>query len=135
MAGSAPNVDLKALLTVSDSISANAADSENGTAVDLQGNESAMVIAGLQGVSGGGTIVFSVEEDDDDGSGSPSGSWSAIAAADLSGSFTAAAATDRTDTVGIVRSKRWVRVVATKASTVSAGEMYGVIVANASRHL
>lgn len=130
MAGSAPNVDLNALLTVQDSIVANAADTQNGVGVDLLGHESAMIIATTQGITGsGGTIVFTAEQSDDNVS------FDSDSDLVLSGSFTAATAADRTDTVGIVRSKRYVRVVATKAATVSGGEMYAAVVANASRHL
>ena len=132
MAGSAPNVDLKALLTFQESVApVSAGATVTGTTCDLKGHESAAAVASTDSIAGsGGTIAFTLEESDASGSG-----FSAIAAADLSGAFVAASADDRTELVGIVRSKRYVRVVATKAGTVSAGIMHAMVVANASRHL
>lgn len=133
MAGSATNVDLSSTLTYAASIVPviPSAATTNGTGVDLAGHESAMAVAGT-GALTGGTVAFTIEDSDDDAVADP---YVTIAAADLNGAFVSTSASARTETVGIVRCKRWVRIVATEGGTVSAGACYGNIVSNASRHL
>ncbi len=81
-----------------------------GTGVDLAGYRSAAVVVHAGAVTDG-TFTPTVEESDASGSG-----YTAVAAADLDGSFAAitSAADDNIQEVGYLGSKRYIRVVLTE---------------------
>jgi len=89
----------------------------NGTGVDLQGFEAATVIVDVGAITDG-THVVSLEESDDDST------YSAVAAADLLGSFPASLSANSVYKVGYRGSKRYIRAV-TAVSGATNGAVYG----------
>jgi len=112
---------LKIDLNVSQSLAPAARTATaNGTAIDLAkfGSAAFVVDAGLWT---DGTHTFTADESD-----TGTGAWTTIAAADLDGTFPviAGAADDNAVTVvGLIRSKRYVRVT----STVAGGPVTGLV--------
>ena len=88
-----------------------ATGTSNGTGVDLQGYNAAMVVVHF-GAYTNGTHTPSLEHSDDNAS------YSAVQAAELEGSFTAisGAAAGTTQRVGYKGSKRYIRAVMTVVS-------------------
>lgn len=95
----------------------------NGSAVDLQGYQAAVVVINAQAWTDG-THTFSIEESDASGSG-----YTAVAAANLDGSapaITAAGAQLATYRVGYLGNKRYIRAVQTITGSPSTGAIIGV---------
>ena len=114
---SAPNKDLASILhPVQHIIPGNhqaTVTGNNGSGVDLAGYESASVLINV-GARTTGTFVFTLEESDDDST------YAAMAAADVNGSLptvSSAGTASQVYQVGLKRAKRYVRAVATGAST------------------
>lgn len=102
-------------LSVDDSIvPAVQSATATGTGVDLQGYDSAEVVVNFGAIVSAGDFAASVEESDTLGSG-----YTAVAAADLRGSFLATALASTVEQVGYVGSKRYIRVILTKAGGTS----------------
>ncbi len=99
-----------------------------GTAVDLQGSNSAEVI--ISSEWGDGTVTPSLEESDDNST------WSAVAASNLDGSFAAITsdATDGVQNVGYVGSKRYIRAKIVTASSTSGSTAGAAIERGHLRH-
>lgn len=97
--------------------------SADGTTVDRSGYTRAMFIAHL-GTITDGTFAFDPEESDN------GTDWSNIAAADLSGAFVSgtSAADDRTQKVGYLGNKRYLRCNLTVSGSPSTGGAVGVSV-------
>jgi hypothetical protein len=98
--------------------------SANGTAIDLQGFQAAVVVVNAQAWTDG-THTFSIEESDASGSG-----YAAVAAANLDGSapvITAAGGQLATYRVGYLGIKRYIRVVQTVAGATT-GAIIGAVV-------
>lgn len=93
--------------------------SGNGSTVDLQGYEGAMIQA-VVGTITDGTHSLTVQESDD------GSTWSDVAASDLQGSF-ANLASDTNQKVGYLGTKRYIRVNAT-VSGATTGGVYAVVV-------
>jgi hypothetical protein len=99
----------------------------NGTGVDLVGYDKAAVVVSA-GVVTDGTHTLSLEESDDNSS------FTAVAAGNLSGSFTAltsGAGGSATQEVGYLGTKRYIRAVTTVTGSPSTGGVYSVIVIRA----
>ena len=96
--------------------------SANGTAVDLQGYESALVLVHCGAITDG-THTPSVEHSDASGSG-----YAAVAAADLIGSLAACTA-NGIQSVRYIGSKRYIRVVLTVAGSPVTGAIVEAMVA------
>lgn len=97
--------------------------SANGTGVDLAGFRSSMLIF-TTGIITDGTHTARLEESDDNSA------FTTVAAADLSGAFTAVtsgAGGSATQEVGYLGSKRYVRA-ATTVTGATTGGVYGAIV-------
>lgn len=92
-----------------------------GTGVDLAGFRSAMVLIHVGTVTDG-THTLSLEESDDDST------YTAVASTDRSGSFTAAATAVKTQEVGYLGTKRYIRVKSTVTGSPATGGTYGAIV-------
>lgn len=96
-----------------------------GTAVDLAGFDQAAVVIAA-GVITDGTHTIKLTECDTTG-----GSYTDVAAGDLSGTFTAltsGAGGSATQEVGYLGSKRFLKVVSTVTGSPSTGGVYGAIV-------
>lgn len=95
----------------------------SGTGVDLAGYRTAMFIAHI-GTITDGTFAFDPEESDDNST------WSNIAAADLSGSFTdgTSAADDTVQEVGYLGNQRYIRCNITVSGGPATGGPVGVTV-------
>ena len=134
MAGSAPNVDLKARLSFAQAIPVAlyaTGTTTTTTGIDLAGFESACVVA-QYGANGSGDATITVTECD-----TVAGSYTTVAAANLSGAFTAAYDTANTEeVVGLIRTQQFIKISAVQASV--SGTTAGlsvVIVEGAARHL
>jgi hypothetical protein len=102
--------------------------STNGSAVDLQGYESALVLVHC-GALTDGTHTPSVEHSDASGSG-----YAAVAAADLVGTLAACTA-NAIQAVSYIGAKRYIRVVLTVAGAPSTGAIVEAMVARGNeRH-
>ena len=115
--------DLVSILDTAQSLAPAARTaSANGSTVDLHGYGSAMFVV-EKGTITDGTHTISAEESDDDST------WTAVAAADLKGTFTAltSSVTAKTNRVGYKGNKRYVRVITTVAGTTTGG-VYGATV-------
>jgi len=127
--------DLKSNLDYKSSIKPDTyTETETGSAVDMQGFDSAMVVIDSQSADTTDTdeaYTPKLQEAKDDGSGSPAtADWSDVASADLQGSFADLAATP-IQRVGYKRSKadkRHLRVVLTIAGTTPTVKMHAGIV-------
>lgn len=91
----------------------------NGAGIDLRGYQAAVVIVDA-GTITDGTHTISLEESDDDST------YTAVAAADLQGSF-ANVASNTPQKVGYIGGKRYIRAVTT-VSGATTGGIYGVSV-------
>ena len=89
----------------------------NGSAIDLQGYHSAMVVFSV-GLISDGTHTPKVQEAPDDGTGSP-GAWTDVAAADLAGTLAAFAASS-VQRVGYKGVDRFIRAVVTSSGATGA---------------
>jgi hypothetical protein len=97
----------------------------NGTGVDLQGYESAVVVFNV-GAWTDGTHTISVQESDVSGSG-----YAAVAAGDLLGTLTAISGTGQQNAVQMVGyrgSKRYIRAIVTVTGSPSTGAAVGGVV-------
>ena len=83
--------------------------------IDLQGFNSAMVLINTGAIAGAGDYTVSLEESDT----TTGGDFTAVAAANLSGSFPASLAANSVYKVGYKGTKRYVRTVTTKNSGTS----------------
>lgn len=90
----------------------------NGSGVDLQGYESAMVIYNVGTVTDG-THTPSLEESDDDST------YTVVAAADLQGSFSNFTG-DEVQRVGYIGAKRYIRAQVNSSGTT--GAAYGAVI-------
>ncbi|MBC7193872.1 hypothetical protein [Marinobacter sp.] len=99
----------------------------NGSAVDLQGYEGALIQA-IVGTITDGTHSLTVEESAD------GATWTAVAAADLQGSF-ANLVSNTNQKVGYLGTKRYIRVNAAVTGATSGG-VYAVVVlrGNSRKH-
>ena len=99
---------------------------QTGGGVDLTGYLGASVIFAA-GTITDGTFTPTIEESDDDGS---SDAYAAVAAADLVGSLVAFTATidERTNEVGYIGSKKWIRAVLTVSGSPGTGGPTAAIV-------
>jgi fluoride ion exporter CrcB/FEX len=100
--------------------------SENGTGVDLQGFEAALVVIHA-GTITDGTHTPKLQESDDNST------WSDVGSSDLLGSFSNISS-NSIQTVGYIGSKRYIRVVATVSGATSGGIYGATIVKGAPRH-
>lgn len=123
-------IDLKNNLTVTQSlVPAARTSSANGTGVDLQGSEGALVVVNC-GALTDGTHTPSLEESDSSGSG-----YTAVAAADRIGSLAACTA-NTVQAIGYIGSKRYIRVVMTIAGSPSTGAVTSAsIIEGGLRHV
>jgi hypothetical protein len=116
----------------SKSIKAQAiAATTNGTAVDMKDYESIICVADA-GTCTDGKYTVSLQESDDNST------FTAVAAADLKGSFTQinAAADETIEVVGYIGDKRYVRAVVTEDSAGATGVVISVsLVRGHPRHL
>lgn len=102
--------------------SAIAADT-NGAAVDTLGYESCEFVIHVGTAMAGGGFDVTVEQSPDDGSGSPTGVWTAVPAAETLGALPVIVATDadKVFRVGSIGKERHQRVVLTETGTISGG--------------
>jgi len=103
----------------------------NGTALDMKDYESCICLAN-HGVCTDGKYLVSLEESDDNST------FSAVAAADLQGSFTTvnAAADQVEEVVGYIGDKRYVRAIITESSAGATGVITSVcLLRGHPRHL
>lgn len=115
-------MDLKNNLIANQSLAPAARTSSvNGTAIDLQGAESALIVVEC-GALTDGTHTPSLEESDASGSG-----FATVAAADRIGALVACTA-NTVQAIGYVGSKRYVRVVMTIAGAPSTGAVTSAVV-------
>ena len=101
--------------------------SANGTGVDLQGSESAVVMFSL-GALTDGTHTPKVQESDASGSG-----YTDVAAADLIGSLSALSA-NTIQQVGYIGNKRYIRAVLTVAGATTGALSSAVVIESNARH-
>lgn len=120
--------DLKNNLVVVQSIAPAAAKtaSVNGTGVDLQGFESALVSFEV-GVITDGTHTPKVQESDDNST------YTDVAAKDLIGTL-AALASSTPQSVSYIGSKRYIRPVSTVAGATSGGFYVANVIKSNARH-
>lgn len=95
-----------------------------GTGVDLQNFQATCIVIAAGAITDG-THTPTIEESDSSGSG-----FSAVAAADLSGTLVAITA-NSVQEVGYLGSKRYIRVVSTVTGSPSTGGTYGALVIRA----
>jgi hypothetical protein len=100
---------------VSTLIPATQSATAKGTAVDLQGFNSASVIVNTGAIVSAGLYVMSVQESDT----TTDGDFTDVAAGDLLGAFPASLAASSVYKVGYKGSKRYIRAVITKTSGTS----------------
>lgn len=108
----------------------------NGSSADMQGYESATVIAFAAGNgSADGDYDFKLQEADDDGSGSPD-TWADVAAGDLLGTFTTTFQGDAVvlDNVGYLGSKRHLRVVVVENTTATTDPQVAAVIVRGHAH-
>lgn len=117
-------------------LSLNATDrtaSTNGTGVDLQGAEEAVVVFTF-GTWTDGTHTPSIEESDTLGSG-----YAAVAAGDMTASTLAAVSagggSNTVQTVGYKGAKRFIRAVMTCAGTTTGAESGANVIRSRKRHI
>lgn len=123
-------MDLKNNLIANQSLAPAARTSSvNGTAIDLQDSDGALIVVEC-GALTDGTHTPSLEESDASGSG-----FAAVAAADRIGSLVACTA-NTVQAIGYVGIKRYVRVVMTIAGSPSTGAVTSAVVLEGSlRHV
>lgn len=115
-------MDLKNNLVANQSLApALRASSANGTAIDLQGSEGALIVVEC-GALTDGVHTPSLEESDASGSG-----FAAVAAADRIGSLVACTA-NGVQAIGYIGSKRYVRVVMTITGSPATGALTSAVV-------
>jgi hypothetical protein len=120
--------DLKNNIALSQSLAPAARTaSANGTGVDLQGSESAVVMFSL-GALTDGTHTPKVQESDASGSG-----YTDVAAADLIGSLSALSA-NSIQQVGYIGNKRYIRAVLTVAGATTGALSSAVVIESNARH-
>ena len=120
--------DLKNNIALSQSLApASRNASANGTGVDLQGSESAVVMFSL-GALTDGTHTPKVQESDASGSG-----YTDVAAADLIGSLSAMTA-NSIQQVGYIGNKRYIRAVLTVAGATTGALSSAVVIESNARH-
>lgn len=95
----------------------------NGTAVDTQGFESLEWVIHVGVAFAGGGYDVTIEQSPDDGSGSPTGVWTAVSAAETLGALPVVAIADANTTfrVGSIGKERHQRPVLTETGTITAG--------------
>lgn len=93
-----------------------------GTGVDLQGFNKAMVIVHVGEVTDG-THTLTIEESDDNST--------YTTATAISGAFTAAATETKTQEIGYLGTKRYIRVKSTVTGSPGTGGTYGAVVVRA----
>lgn len=102
---------------------ANRTATTTGGTVDLAGYRSAAVLVQF-GVVTDGTWTPSLEESDNDSD------WSAVAAADIAGTFTATTSSndDTVQEVSYLGTNRYIRVVVTETVASSTGALFNAVV-------
>ena len=95
----------------------------NGAAVDSYGYESLEWVGHVGVAFGGGGFDITIEQSPDDGSGSATGVWTAVPAAETIGTLPTVAIADANMVVrvGSIGKERHQRVVLTETGTISAG--------------
>lgn len=93
-----------------------------GSAVDLQGYNSAMLAINCGAIAGSGLYVMSLQESDT----TTDGDFSDVAAADMQGTLPASLAENTAYKIGYIGNKRYVRAVITKTSgtSIAAGAVF-----------
>lgn len=115
-------MDLYNNITVAQSLAPKArTSSENGSSVDLQGYQAAMVVIST-GTITDGTHAIEVQESTDNST------WTAVADADLQGTEPSALASDTVYRIGYMGMKRYIRVVATVSGATTGGVYEAVVV-------
>lgn len=103
----------KAVLALAPSVATAAA---NGSAIDLKGFDSALVVVNTGAIASAGDFSFKLQESDTSGSG-----FTDVAAADLRGAAPATMAENSSYRIGYIGSKRkrYIRLALTKAGGTS----------------
>ncbi len=100
----------------------------NGTAIDTLGFEGLEYVINIGTAFVGGGFAVTIEQSPDDGSGSPTGVWTAVPAAETLGVLPTVVITDA-DTVfrvGSIGKERHQRIVLTETGTITVG-VIGVV--------
>lgn len=105
------------------------AATSTGSAIDLEGFNSALVEVTTGAIAGAGDYTAKLQESDT----TTSGDFADVAAADMLGSFPASLAADSVYKVGYVGVKRYVRHVVTKNSGTSIAAAVTIIKGNAGK--
>jgi len=103
--------------------------SANGSAVDLQGYEAALVLV-VTGTITDGSHAIGLQESDD------ASTWSNVASSDILGTLPTIGATDddKTFTFGYIGSKRYLRVTTTVSGATSGGAYGALVLRGHPRH-